>query len=488
MALGPDSKMWFVEGPGNRIGRIDPATATPGASGITEFSTGISPSSFPSDITTGPDQNLWFTVRNASRVDRITPSGAVTEFSTGITGPYAQGIAQGQDGNLWFTEPTGQMIGQITRAGVVTEFATQGTPHDIVAGPDGNLWFTEYFGDRIGQINPSTHVVTEFQATVGSNPFSIALGPDHALWFTEDGANRIGRIDPATATPATPGIVEHAVNAKPNDIVAGPDGNLWFTQTQANTIGRITPAGVVTDFSTGISPGSSPGGIAAGPDNNMWFTEFGADRMGRITTADSAALPPPVEGKSVNATTEAGIVLVKVPAGTTHPKGSPVRGAVSGFVPLSSLGGQIPVGSTLDTRHGTVQIVAAQDSRGGTQDGHFSTGLFVVGQTAGKPLTTITMTGGALNSCSKLPRGGAARQIAGAAGRGRSLFNNVHGHFRTRGRNSVASVRGTEYLVKDTCSGTLTKVTRGVVQVRDFSLRKNVTVKAGHQYFARAPK
>jgi hypothetical protein len=40
----------------------------------------------------------------------------------------------------------------------------------------------------------------------------------------------------------------------------------------------------------------------------------------------------------------------------------------------------------------------------------------------------------------------------------------------------------------DTCSGTLTIVTRGVVTVRDFTLKKNRTVKAGHRYLARAPK
>jgi hypothetical protein len=40
----------------------------------------------------------------------------------------------------------------------------------------------------------------------------------------------------------------------------------------------------------------------------------------------------------------------------------------------------------------------------------------------------------------------------------------------------------------DTCAGTLTSVSRGVVVVRDFRLRKNKTIKAGHRYFARAPK
>jgi hypothetical protein len=66
---------------------------------------------------------------------------------------------------------------------------------------------------------------------------------------------------------------------------------MWFTEFGncdedcygGNRIGRITPAGVITEFSTGISPASHPYGIAAGPDGNMWFTEYAGNRIGRIT-------------------------------------------------------------------------------------------------------------------------------------------------------------------------------------------------------------
>jgi ferric-dicitrate binding protein FerR (iron transport regulator) len=62
----------------------------------------------------------------------------------------------------------------------------------------------------------------------------------------------------------------------------------------------------------------------------------------------------------------------------------------------------------------------------------------------------------------------------------------VHGHFRSRGHNSTATVRGTKWTMTDTCAGTLTSVARGSVLVRDFGLRKNVIVHAGHHYLARA--
>ena len=68
----------------------------------------------------------------------------------------------------------------------------------------------------------------------------------------------------------------------------------------------------------------------------------------------------------------------------------------------------------------------------------------------------------------------------------RQLFSSVHGRFRTRGRNSTATVRGTKWLTKDTCAGTLTRVMEGTVVVQDLRKHKKVVVKSGHQYLARA--
>jgi hypothetical protein len=192
-------------------------------------------------------------------------------------------------------------------------------------------------------------------------------------------------------------------------------------------------------------------------------------------------LPPPVQGRTVNAVPEKGTVLVKLPGAKK------ARGAATGFVPLASIGRQLPVGSTLDTSKGTVRLTSAANNAGKTQNGHFSNGLFNIGQTRKNPLTTLSMTGGSLNACSKLPRGGSRKVTASARKRRRTLFSNVKGRFRTRGRNSTATVRGTSWTMTDTCSGTRTTVKTGSVHVHDFTLRKNKIVKAGHSYLARAP-
>ena len=67
----------------------------------------------------------------------------------------------------------------------------------------------------------------------------------------------------------------------------------------------------------------------------------------------------------------------------------------------------------------------------------------------------------------------------------RRLWGDGKGKFRTQGSFSSATVRGTRWLTEDSCNGTLTKVKRGTVTVRDFAKKRNVTVRAGKQYFAR---
>ncbi len=67
----------------------------------------------------------------------------------------------------------------------------------------------------------------------------------------------------------------------------------------------------------------------------------------------------------------------------------------------------------------------------------------------------------------------------------RSLWARGKGRFRTRGRHGAATVRGTVWLTQDRCDGTLVRVRRGVVDVRDFGRRKTVAVRAGHSYLAR---
>ena len=71
----------------------------------------------------------------------------------------------------------------------------------------------------------------------------------------------------------------------------------------------------------------------------------------------------------------------------------------------------------------------------------------------------------------------------------RRLWGRGKGNFRTAGKRSTATVRGTWWLVEDRCDGTLTRVRQGRVDVRDLRLRKTIKLRAGKRflYLAKAP-
>jgi hypothetical protein len=178
--------------------------------------------------------------------------------------------------------------------------------------------------------------------------------------------------------------------------------------------------------------------------------------------------PTPSLGKSVTAEAVKGTVLVKAPG-------------ASGYTKLTGLG-SVPVGSSVDTRKGTVRLNAASDNRGGVQTGNFFDGLFVVRQkAAAKPLTDLVLTGGKFTGCPS-----ARRATAAAKKKVRRLWGNGKGRFRTRGKYASATVRGTFWEVADRCDGTLVTVKSGSVSVRDKRRRKTVVVKARKSYLARA--
>lgn len=185
--------------------------------------------------------------------------------------------------------------------------------------------------------------------------------------------------------------------------------------------------------------------------------------------AVAAELPAPTVGKSANVMPLAGTVLVKLPG-------------ASGFIPLDQAA-QVPLGSTLDATRGRVlaQTAVGRKQPGKIQSGEFRQGQFQILQRGGtaRPITEMVLNSSL--TCTRNTRGKLV-----PARRTRALWGKARGRFRTRGRHSSATVRGTEWLTKDSCGSTTTRVRSGTVVVRDFAKRRNVTLKRGKSYIARA--
>jgi Tol biopolymer transport system component len=237
-------------------------------------------------------------------------------------------------------------------------------------------------------------------------------------------------------------------------------------------------------------------GAAIGSDGRfIAFESFAAKLVSGDTNGNADVFvrdrPPPVLGKSVSTVPVSGEVLVSVPKSSARAAASVPGLKGREFVPLSEVR-ELPVGSLLDTRDGTVRLTTAGKKAGTTQSGSFSSGVFQVLQKRkgkNKGLTTLRLKGASFKSC----RGSAAAAsaVAQAARRKlsgrtiRRLSGNAKGRFRTRGRHSAATVRGTKWTVADRCDGTLTKVKRGRVAVRDFRRQRTIVVRAGKSYLAR---
>ena len=267
--------------------------------------------------------------------------------------------------------------------------------------------------------------------------------------------------------------------------------------------------------------GANPGGgaVTTGADGTTVISWLGAkvgtdtltafvDRDGngtwdvnteprQIVTVTFAPLPPPVPGKTVNIQVVSGQVLIRPPGSGRARAGAPAKG----FVPLTGPR-QVPVGSQLDTSKGRVALTSAADTGGAkTQTSDFYKGIFQVKQSVPKTkpkkpkalITDLVLKGEiARSQCAPLK---GARSATDAATKKKGpksvlgkLWGNGKGKFRTDGKYSAATVRGTIWLVEDRCEGTFTKVTRGTVQVRDLKRRKTITVRAGHSYLARAQR
>jgi hypothetical protein len=220
---------------------------------------------------------------------------------------------------------------------------------------------------------------------------------------------------------------------------------------------------------------------AAAPDHigvAAWDTAPDSSSQVRVVAIGPiGGASPPVPGKSVAVGVVSGTVFVTSKSGK--------RTRLTG-------GATIPIGSTVDTRRGRVELTSAATGTGTTtQTADFYQGTFKVGQRRGRGALTTDITLRDATPRSQCATAGSASAAAitkkkqGAHGVLGKLWGSGKGKFRTKGAYSSATVRGTIWLTEDRCDGTLTIVKRGTVSVRDLKRHKTVTVKASHRYLAR---
>jgi hypothetical protein len=315
--------------------------------------------------------------------------------------------------------------------------------------------------------------------------------------------SRFSALDASASTPAQVTGRNATVTVTARNADGGPDPGRAVRYSIA---GANPGGGTVTTGANGTAAINWTG-AKAGTDTLTAFTDVNGNavrdanepvRSASVTWTAPPPPPPPVPGKSVVVKVVSGTVFIKYPAGQGPRAVTPPKG----FVPFTGAA-NIPVGSQLDTRKGRVALTSAADTGGAkTQTSDFYQGIFQVKQALPKKkpkkptaLTTDLVMKGQIARSQCAPLKGARAATVSAAKKKKGpkavlgkLWGSGKGKFRTNGKYSAATVRGTIWLVEDRCEGTFTRVRRGTVQVRDFKRKRTVTVKAGHTYLARAQR
>ncbi len=517
IVLGPDANMWFTENGPDEDGTDQIATFSPTASpsALTLYPSADSP--LPAgrlgNIVVGPDGNLWVglvyqpplevdgpleaavTVA-ASYVLRITPSGTITDYELTKEYPDADPdvLAVGPDGRLWMPDTPGTDGGltAISTTGTVTPYAgllpTDADITAMVADPGGAdaLWLTDQTSNSIYRVAlqppatntpPATTTTSTTTTTTTTTTSTTAVSPPATVLnvtlaaisaVTKSGATLTGTI---AALPGPQAPVSY-------DFQYGTSAAYGSQTAPATAV--ATPAGAsVSATLSGLEPYTTYHYRLVASD----CAAADCQQASPDQTFTTGSTLQPQLNTTVGATATEGEILIKLPG--KH-----------GFVRLRS-GQLLPLGATIDARHGTVLIQSAT-APGAAEgaSGLFSGGIFVVTQPPGSAVTVLDLVS-SFTSCpgrrvmarlaaveatnakkKKKKHAPASKKVVN------EVFGNAHGDFSTRGHYATAADQGTRWSTADRCDGTLIAVTLGQVTVTDHLRHRTFVVRAGHHYLA----
>ncbi len=322
---------------------------------------------------------------------------------------------------------------------------------------------------------------------VGSSPQGATFSAPPTV--TSTAARLLGLVNP-NGSPTT-AYFQYGLDARYSTL--GAWGPVYDQSTPVQSVGADFANHSVFASVSGLVPNALYHVRLVASNNSG--TTFGPDQT--FMTKQDPPPPPPTLGKTFNVKPISGLVLIKLPGGKAADL---IAGAAltkgQGFIPLTEAR-QLPAGTQVDSRAGTLQLVAASTRRDKTQTGTFGGAIFGITQARTgltKGLTTLSLLEGAFPgapsyaSCPKAEPDDATARTARASPKVLQTLHasDNHGSFRTTGRYSSASVIGTVWTITDRCDGTLTRVQRGTVIVTDFANRKTITLHTGQSFLASA--
>jgi hypothetical protein len=410
--------------------------------------------------------------------------GGGTGHALALTGPGPQGPATAVYG--WGFNGSGQLgrtpgYGDVTPqppgpmdlpAGTVPAGVSAGNQFSLVRTNAGGVLSTGYgFGGQLGNGDSpavGTPVLQTVRLPAGRRATQVVAGSETGLAVMDDGGieswgvgNFGQRGDGNPDTTNVPGPVALPAGTRALAVALGDTSALAVTSTGA-LLGWGTPQSLnqpPEQVAPVQTPVSVPLPAVAVPAPPALTTNAG------MALTATASAPPPVTGTTARAEAVAGTVRVKAPGAGRFSR-----------LDATTL---IPIGSTIDTRRGTIKLTTTRGTGGGLQRGRFYDGVFVLRQRkAARAVTNLRLARDLPCKPARASRRASTKRVNG-------VWGNAKGRYKVTGHDGATAVKGTQWLTQDRCDGTFVRVRSGTVDVRDFKLRRTVTVRAGETYLAR---
>ena len=438
----------------------------------------------------------------AGRVQRFATGGALLGSFGSPGGGPGQFAGPGQVaadafGSVYVTDPASARVQRFTAEGdFVRSWGTPGTgegqflaPDGVAVDSSGSVYVVDPQSNRVQRFTADGAFVTVW-GTTGTGPGQFSAARDVAVdafgdvYVVDSLANRVQKFaddGSLLSVWGSAGAGDGQFDG-PAGIATDAAGRVFVADAGNQRVQVFTTEGAFVEQIGGPGAGDgrfeTPVDVASDASGAVYVADQGTARVHRFAET-TPPLPPPVPGRTANVEALSGTVLVRRPG-------------ASGFVRL--VGAQpIPIGSLVQATSGVVRLTTARDARGGQQTARFYAGRFRIRQNrTAFPVTELDLVGGSFDDCGRAAARARARFVAKKKRKRskkvvRRLWGDGEGRFRTDGNYGSAGVRGTIWLTEDRCDGTLVRVRRGTVEVRDLPRRRTVTLTAGRSYLARAP-